>query len=112
MKILHNVVSGMIVLLGLIHCAFTLANYEEFTMDAFWFLGSGIAIVLAGFLNFAFIRDGGRDTVIRGMALLTNATFLALFALATVLLRQPQVLIGLALFGFATLSVLLPNSND
>lgn len=102
MNTLHIVVSALIVLLGLIHCLFTFANFREFTMDAFWFLGSGIATLLAGFLNVAVIRDCGRDGVIWLMAMIANVTFLVLFVLATFMLGEPQVFFGLLLFTFTT----------
>ena len=81
-------------------------------MEAIWFLGSGIAIVLAGFLNVAFVRDRGRDTVIWLMTLIANLTFLVLFALATFMLREPQVFLGLALFGFVAVRTFLANESS
>ena len=103
MNTVHKIVSALIVLLGLAHCGFTFLNYSGLSMDAFWFLGAGIAIVLAGFLNVALIRVRGRDTVIWLMTLLTNLAFLLLFGLATFMLRESQVFVGLALFFLAAL---------
>ena len=89
-------------MLGLAHCGFTFLNYSGLSMDAFWFLGTGIAIVLAGFLNVAMIRDRGHDTVIWLMTLLTNLSFLLLFALASFMLHEPQVFLGLTIFCIAS----------
>lgn len=98
MKAVHMVASVLIVVLGLVHCAFTFHNYHGISYDAAWFLGTGFAIILAGFINIATNRDGGRDTVIWIMALITNAVFLIGFGFAAYMMRQPQVFIGTILF--------------
>jgi hypothetical protein len=38
-------------------------NYGSFDMDAMWFLGTGMAIILAGFLNLVVIREAGQRDV-------------------------------------------------
>ncbi len=98
MKMLHTVASILIVALGLLHVAFTFNNYHGISYDAAWFLGTGFAIVLAGFMNIAMLRDGGKDTVIWSMALITNVIFLVGFAAAACMMRQPQVFVGAILF--------------
>lgn len=102
MRIAHIVASILIVALGLLHCAFTFWNYYGISFDAAWFLGTGFAIVLAGFINIATNRDSGRDTVIWIMALITNVVFLIGFAFAAYMMRQPQVFLGAMLFTFTT----------
>ncbi|MCC7307139.1 MAG: hypothetical protein IT173_06220 [Acidobacteria bacterium] len=98
MKTAHTLASILIVALGLLHCSFTFVNYHGLSFDAAWFLGTGVAIVLAGFMNIAMLRDGGRDTVIWTMALITNVLFLLGFGAATYMMRQPQVFVGAGLF--------------
>lgn len=98
MRTVHIVASILIVGLGLLHCGFTFVNYNGLSFDAAWFIGTGFAIVLAGFLNIAMVRDGGRDTVIGAMTLITNVVFLLGFAAASYMMRQPQVFVGAALF--------------
>ncbi len=93
----------MICILGLVHVGFTFCNYHGISFDAAWFVGTGMAIVLAGFINIAMLRDGGRDTIIWLMALITNVFFLLGFAAASYMMRQPQVFIGTALFAVTTL---------
>ena len=70
-------------------------------MDAMWFLGNGLAIILAGFLNVVVIREAGKDKVIRMLCLVANVSFALLFGVALFQLAQPQVFVGLALFGLA-----------
>lgn len=64
-----------------------------------------MAIILAGFLNVAAIRVGGKDRVVKYLCLTANLIFAALFAAALCLFAQPQVFVGLALFAIATVSV-------
>ena len=69
-----------------------------------WFLGSAIAIIHAGFLNVAAIRVGSKDWVVNLLCLIANLIFVALFRVALLLLSQPQVFAGLALFLVAVVS--------
>ena len=98
MRIAHLVASLLLVALGLLHSAFTFRNYYGISYDAAWFLGTGFAIILAGFINIATNRDRGRDTVIWMMALITNLVFLVGFAFAAYMMREPQVFLGTILF--------------
>ena len=106
MRLLHKTVAGLIVALGCLHIGFTPFNYGRFDMDAMWFLSAGVAIILAGFLNIAVIRVG-RDRVVRFLCLLANVSFALLFGVALFQMAQPQVFIGLALFGTASFCTLL-----
>lgn len=103
MKRLHLFVSILVVILGLLHIGFTFHDFDELSMDAVWFAGSGVAIVLAGFLNIAFLRDVGNDKLTRALCTLTNLVFLLGFAAATFMLPQPQVYIGMFLFLIAVI---------
>ncbi|MDT7541170.1 MAG: hypothetical protein QOE33_1074 [Acidobacteriota bacterium] len=103
----YKICSWLIVALGCVHLLFTLHDYDQFSMRAFWFFGSGLAIVFAGFLNVALIRDGGRDRIIKLLCLIANATCALLFAAALTLMRRPQVFVGVALFAFVTVAAFL-----
>jgi fatty acid desaturase len=106
LKTAHKICSWLVVALGCAHLAFTFHDYEEFSMPAFFFFGSGLAIVFAGFLNVALIRDGGRDRVVKLLCLVANVALALLFAAALTMMRQPQVFVGVALFAFATVAAL------
>lgn len=103
MKTAHSVASILIVLLGCVHISFTFFNYHGLSYEAVWFLGTGVAIVLAGLVNIAMLRDGGGDTVIWTMALITNLFFLLGFAAASYMMREPRVFVGAILFAIATI---------
>ena len=106
-RLIHKIATGLIVALGALHCAFTAQNHDSFSLDAMWFLGSGVAIILAGFLNVAALRIGATDRVVKYLCLAANLFFTILFGVALFLLAQPQVIVGLALFLTATIAVFL-----
>ncbi len=101
MRLAYKICSWLIVALGCAHLAFTFHDYDSFSLDAMWFAGSGLALVFAGFLNVAHLRAGGRDRVVRALAVLTDAACALLFVAALSLMRQPQVFVGVALFALA-----------
>lgn len=100
-KRLHKIAAGLIVALGCLHIAFTFPNYDSFSLDAMWFAGAGVAILLAGFLNVILVRDRGHDPVVRLLCQITNISFAVLFGAALALMQQPQVFVGVLLFGGA-----------
>lgn len=112
MKTTYKVASVLIVLLGCLHIAVTFFSYHGLSYDAVWFLGTGVGIVLAGFINIAMLRDGGNDTVIWAMALITNLFFLLGFAAASYMMREPQVFVGAALFLATTVYTFLVNPKN
>lgn len=106
-RLTHKITTGLIIALGALHCAFTARNYESFSLDAMWFLGAGVAIILAGFLNVAALRVGASDWVIKYLCAAANLFFAALFAVALWLLSQPQVFVGVVLFTVALIAVMV-----
>jgi len=105
LSLAHKITSALIILLGILHCVFTAWNYDQFTLDAMWFFGTGVAIILAGFLNVTVIRTSGGDRIVNLLCLTTNLAFVILFIVALMLLSQPQVLVGIALFAVAAVLV-------
>ena len=103
MRAAYGICSWLIVALGAAHLGFTFHDYDEFSLDAMWFAGSGLALVFAGFLNVAHLRSGGGDRVVRALTILTDALCAVLFVAALSLMRQPQVFVGVALFALAAL---------
>ena len=92
---IHSIISILILLLGIIHILFAFP-IQEFNTDVLYFIGSGVAIIFAGFINLIFIKA---PTVFnRKIAILTNLLMLFLFSIAIFELRQPQVYLAVALF--------------
>jgi hypothetical protein len=112
MSTLHWIVTGLVIALGMLHVGFTRLNYAQFDMDAMWFLGSGLAIISAGFLNIALIRRANADTLVWVLGLITNLGFAVLFGIGLTLLTLPQVFVGLAVFAIATLCTLLDRGKS
>lgn len=105
----HKILAGVITALGVLHVSVTFHDYDSFSVGALWFAGAGVAIILAGFLNVILLRDAGRDTVVWLLCSVTNLTFAVMFALALLVLPQPQVFVGAGLFTAATfLSLIRP----
>lgn len=99
MRSAYKICSWLIVALGSAHLGFTFHDYDEFSLRAMWFAGSGLALVFAGFLNVAHLRCG--DRFVRALTVLTDALCAVLFVAALSLMRQPQVFVGVALFALA-----------
>jgi hypothetical protein len=95
MKQLHQVVSWLIILLGIIHLAFA-SCYGAINEDMLWFSGSGLAIVFAGFIN--LIRSASDLRIVYIIAAITNAITFILFAAVAFIMPQPQVYAGVILF--------------
>ncbi len=111
LKALHKVAIGLMIALGTLHVTFTPFSDGGLTLDALWFLGSGFAIILAGFLNVVLMIDVGGDKLVQLLCHVANVTFSVLFGVAVLLLPQPQVFVGLALFAVATITALMTGSR-
>ena len=107
LKRLHAVGAWLAVALGAVHVAFTAFAYERFSLGAFWFMGSGFAIVFAGFVNLMLNRGAWRDALSRRLCHLANALTAALFGVGIFLIGEPQVFFGLSLFAFELVAAVL-----
>jgi hypothetical protein len=107
LRAIHKIVTGLMIALGLIHILFTFHDYDEFSMRALWFASAGVAIILAGFLNLVLLRDVGKDKLVWFLGILTNFIFVVMFGAVLFLMPQPQVFVGVALFGTGAVLALL-----
>ena len=83
LRIAYRTCAWLIVALGLLRIAFTPFNYGGLTVGALWFIGSGLALVLAGFLSLILLREGaGHDRFARLLCQIANLSCAAPFALA------------------------------
>lgn len=104
---MHNllkILSWIILLLGAVHIRFAFPLHPN--ADTLWFTGSGMAIVFAGLLNLVALDRGG-SFFTKSLALAANACLGALFGFALVILHEPQVYVGLALFVLTTVSFII-----
>ena len=102
----YKISTYLLIALGLVHILFTPFTYHSFTLGAFWFIGTGLAIVFCGFLNLAIIKSTQKEKVAILLCSLANVIMTVLFALALFLLVQPQVFIGLLLSALVTIGAL------
>lgn len=105
----HSIVSYAIILVGLIHIYFArcLENFDSYTL---WFIGSGMAIIFAGFINLA--RTKSCEKTIYFVCIYTNVLTTGLFCVALIIMRDPQVYIGVGLFALALFLCAKPNENE
>ncbi|MFI5218850.1 MAG: hypothetical protein ACHQNT_05120 [Bacteroidia bacterium] len=92
------IISYIIILFGTIHLYFT-SCLETFDEYALWFIGAGIAIIFAGFIN--LIRTKSSEKIVFIICILTNSLMTVLFALALFAMHKPQVYIGIIVFATA-----------
>ena len=92
---IHSIVATLIILLGIVHIFFVFP-IQEFNTDALYFIGSGGAIIFAGFLNLIAIKTA--TVLIRRLAILANFLMLLLFSIAIFTLHEPQVYFAVVLF--------------
>lgn len=83
-------------LLGLVHIALTPLAYANWTIEALWFVGSGLAILLAAAANLLGFRSPGAGS--RGILTAINLAMTGFFAAAWLVLPGPQVIAGGVLF--------------
>jgi ABC-type Fe3+-siderophore transport system permease subunit len=81
MKILNQVLAGLLVLLGCIH-NFVAApmTYSNLSTQALWFVSAGLALWYAGFINLLRAQSDNGGRLLAWLALVTNATLLAFVA--------------------------------
>jgi hypothetical protein len=104
---LHLICSYLIIALGVVHVSFTACAYDNFSLAAFWFIGSGMAIVFAGFLNLMFLKINEKDLIVWMLCLLGNLFSTFLFIAGLFIIGEPQVFLGTLLFSFAALATFL-----
>jgi hypothetical protein len=107
LKKLHLICSYLAIALGIIHILFTVCAYDNVSLDAFWFAGSGMAIIFAGFLNLMFLKFNGKDFTVLTLCLLGNLFSVLLFVIGLFIIGEPQEFLGTLLFGFAALATFL-----
>jgi hypothetical protein len=83
-------------LLGLVHLALTPLAYPEWTIDALWFLGTGMAMIVAAATNVIAGKAPGFG--VRMSLAAINIAMSGFFAAAWLVLPGPQTIIGGLLF--------------
>jgi hypothetical protein len=92
MKLVHQISSWVILLLGVGHMTATPAFYPGFTAEALWFAGTGLALVFLGLLNLTATQTPGKTGMI--LCLLANALASVYGVLIPMLVPEPQAFVA------------------
>lgn len=112
MKLSYKITAYLIIALGAAHQMFAVVG-GKFNLYILWFVGSGFAIIFAGFLNVVFLRITPKDRLVRALCVAANLTIAILFVVAYfTVLNEPQVIAGSLLFALATVFSLLLKSES
>lgn len=93
---LRTALAVMAGLLGTVHLALTPLAYASWTIDALWFVGTGLAIVVAAAAN--VIAGEAPGLSIRISLTAINIAMGGFFAAAWLVLPGPQIIVGGLLF--------------
>lgn len=88
-------------LLGTIHTALTPLAYPGWTTNSLWFLGTGLAMLVAAAVN--IVGRGVADKIGLSLIILVDLAMTCFFIAAWPVLREPQVIVGAVLFAGLTL---------
>ena len=102
----YGLIAWALVVVGLAHVALTFVAYPRITVEALWFAGTGVCVIVAGALNLC-VNAGIEGRAARSLGLVCASTNVVLAALAAAFAvltgaREPQGLILLLLFASAT----------
>ncbi len=109
------ILAGVALTLGLVHLGLAALASGNWNAQSLWFAGSGLAIVIAALFNVAMIRADAVNRLQKSLWFLVNFLTTVFFAAAWPVLRQPQVIVGGAVFALLCVAVLAapgPSSAD
>lgn len=86
--------TGVVLVLGLLHLALSTLAWRHWTAEALWFAGSGLAIFIGGLLNVLMIRADVVDRTQKAIWLFANFALAGFFGLAWLVMKEPQVIVG------------------
>ena len=95
------ILAGLALALGLLHLGLSALSWR-WSLDALWFAGSGLAIVVAALINLVMIRAEQIDRVQKAVWVIANLALTGFFGLAWLILKEPQVIIGGLVFALLT----------
>ena len=107
MKRIHQILTALVILLGVVHVAMTPVFFDEFAERVMWFVAQGLMGIVVGFLNIAAARAAWRDPVTTRLCHLANGLSLVFIGLYTVVDRALPSWVGIGLFVLLTISALV-----
>ena len=109
MKKVDTFAAWLLVLMGLMHAGATTVAFPRVSLNAIWFLGTALAILVTAALNLLRIHYAALVPALGRLAALANLLLLLLdvaVALQVPLRRNPQVIILFVLLAFMTVTSL------
>ena len=102
----YGLVAWASVLVGLVHTALTVVAYPGMTVEALWFAGTGVCVIVAGALNLC-VNAGVEGRGAHALLILCASTNVVLALLAGAFsaltrFREPQGLLLMLLFAVTT----------
>jgi len=101
---LIKIASCIIIVFGIVHISFAFPLHMN--TDTLWFVGAGLAIIFSGLVNLIAIDRGG-SKFSKWIALVTNSINCALFCFALLILKEPQVYVGIIIFLITTVAFII-----
>ena len=107
MRTTYKIATYLVIALGAIHVALTPVFFDTFTIRVMWFISMGMMGIFLGFLNVAFWRTEGRDSIVLMLCRISNLIATAFVICYIFVDRDPQNYVILVLFLFLTTTFFL-----
>lgn len=86
----------------MIHISLTPILFDQFSMRVMWFVGVGLMGIFLGFLNIAYWRTAGNDSIVRNLCISANCISIIFGTVYLFVDRDPQGFLVVALFIYLT----------
>ena len=95
MKVAYTITSYLFLLLGVSHIAMTRTFFPGFGLDALWFVGTGLALVILALLNLTGLKTSTKQ--IHTLVIIANTLGTILLILIAIKLSEIQAFVGVTL---------------
>lgn len=94
-------ISAYLLLIGVIHTALTPVFYDQFSVDAIWFAGTGLALIFLGLLN--IVGERVFEPWVLNICIAANVVGLIYGFLIVIVLPEFQAFLSLLIFLMVTI---------
>lgn len=103
MKLLHIICIWVLILTGIVHICFGFLTFTEFSTNLLWFIGTGLAMIFIGLLNFMF-RLNRTILLAYGLNQLGNLVFFSFIIAVNSINLMPPGILGIVVTGLLLFS--------
>ena len=100
----HRLCACLLAALGAVHVGVTPLVYQRLSPGSMWFVGAGLAMMFAGFLNLVLNFEPAPRRASRVLCHAANLLMLGLAALAVTVVREPQAYLAILLIAVVTVT--------